>query len=87
MAKISVTLPESLQEFVEREVKEGGYRTASEYLRTLLHERYKEHVQERFEAFIAEGLQSGPAVQATPEFWDDLTRKCITRYEERAKPQ
>ncbi|HXG68321.1 MAG TPA: type II toxin-antitoxin system ParD family antitoxin [Blastocatellia bacterium] len=71
MTSLNISLPESLREFVEEQVKTGGYGTASEYLRELIRADRKRKAQERLEALLLEGLDS-PAQEITDRDWTDL---------------
>jgi antitoxin ParD1/3/4 len=69
---MNVSLPESLKSYVEEQVNTGGYGTVSEYLRELIREDKKRKTQERLEAFLLEGLESGEPIAVTPAFWNDM---------------
>lgn len=79
---MNVALPENLKQYVLRQVAEGGYTSASEYVRELIRADQKQKAQERLEAVLLEGLQSGEARELTSEDWAELKR----RVWHRAKP-
>jgi antitoxin ParD1/3/4 len=81
MTSMNITLPEPMRHFVEEQIASGSYGTASEYMRALIREDQKRKQQERLEALLMEGLESGEPVEATPEFWQNLR----TRVQERRK--
>lgn len=85
MATMNISLPDALREYVETEVREGGYSTASEYFRQLLREDQKRRAQERLEALLLEGLES-PSATMTSDDWADLRRRVIERHERRSSP-
>ena len=72
MATMNISLPDTLREFVESRVTEGGYSTASEYFRELVREDQKQKAHARLEELLLEGLASGSATDITPEFWRKL---------------
>lgn len=72
METMNISLPDSLKEFVDREVASGGYSSASEFVRELIREAQKRKAGERLEALLLEGLASGESIEVTPQFWDDL---------------
>src|ERR1051326_1479757 len=72
MTSLNISLPEGLREFVEEKVKNGGYSTASEYIRELIREDQKRAADAKLEALLIEGLDSGDPVEVTPEFWKEL---------------
>jgi antitoxin ParD1/3/4 len=47
----------------------GGYSTASEYIRQLIREDQKRASQERLQALLLEGLDSGTPIEATDDWW------------------
>jgi antitoxin ParD1/3/4 len=78
---LNVSLPESMKTFVEHEVAEGGYTSASEYVRELVRRAKREREeQENLERLILEGLASSPATEATPETWKQLKAKLAARH-------
>jgi antitoxin ParD1/3/4 len=79
MTSMNITLPEPMRRFVEEQVASGDYGTASEYVRALIREDQKRRTQERLEALLIEGLDNGEAVEATPEFWQNLRARIVER--------
>ncbi len=67
-----LSLPESLEKFVEQEVAEGGYESAEKYIRHLISVEHKRRAKERLQALMEEGLNSGEPEEATPEWWATL---------------
>jgi antitoxin ParD1/3/4 len=72
MQVTELSLPESLEKFVEQEVAEGGFENAEKYIRHLISVEHKRRAKERLEALILEGLESGDPEEATPEWWAEL---------------
>ena len=79
MATLSICLSEALQEFIDRQVAEGGYSDASAYLHKLLQEEQKKKAKEKVEALLLEGLESGPASPMTVQDWEDILREVRER--------
>lgn len=79
MTSMNITLPEPMRKFIEEQINSGSYGTASEYMRALIREDQKRKVQERLEALLLEGLDSGDPIEATPEFWQDLRGRIESR--------
>ena len=65
MGTMNISLPEPMKEFVEDEVSKGHYSSASEYVRFLLREEQKRRAQEKLEALLLEGLESGDPIELT----------------------
>lgn len=83
MTSMNISLPESLRSFVEEQVETEGYGTASEYIRELLREAKRKKEDKRIEALLIEGLDSGPAIEVTPEWWEQFKSEAIERYKNR----
>lgn len=86
MVTMNISLPEGLKEFVEKEMTEGGYSTASEYIRQLIREVQKRKAEARLESLLLAGLDSGKASELTAEEWDKIRQKIQTRPSKR-KPK
>lgn len=72
MTTVTISLPESLKAFVTKQMKRKGFGNVSEYFRTLLRKAQEQESDARLEALLIEGLDSGPDVELTREFWKDL---------------
>jgi antitoxin ParD1/3/4 len=70
MTSLNISLPQPLKDFLEERVKERGYSTPSEYVRELLREDQKRRIEERLEALLLEGLNSGMSAQIRQERGD-----------------
>jgi antitoxin ParD1/3/4 len=72
MTSVTISLPESLKDFVERQIATKDYGNVSEYFRTLLREARAKEEDARLEALLVEGLASGNEIPLTKEFWREL---------------
>ena len=89
MTNMNVSLPETLKEYVENQVAQGGYGTVSEYLRELIREDKKRKAEEHLEALLLEGLNSDPipyTPQLLEEIWARVDAKSKARREAAGKP-
>lgn len=79
MGTLNISLPESMREFVDRKIADGGYSTASEYIRQLIRDDQERTARQRLEAALLEGLDSGEPVAISDEWWKrkkaELTRR------------
>lgn len=78
---MNIALPDSLKEYVLRQVADGGYTSASEYVRELIRADQKQKAQERLESLLLEGLQSGEARELTAADWAELKRRVWQRHQ------
>jgi antitoxin ParD1/3/4 len=58
MTTVTISLPDSLREFVDSQVATKGYGNVSEYFRGLLREAQTKEHNARLEALLLEGLAS-----------------------------
>lgn len=72
MPTVTISLPDSLKEFIDNQLATKGYGNVSEYFRSLVREAQKEEEETRLEALLLEGLSSGDEIAITPEFWKEL---------------
>ncbi len=69
---MNISLPDSMRAYIEEQVASGGYSTISEYFRELVRQDQKRKAQERLEALLLEGLDSGAATAITAQDWEDI---------------
>lgn len=72
MNTVTISLPESLKAFVEKEVASKGFGNVSEYFRTLLREAQAREADARVEALLLAGLASGEPSAVDARFWTEL---------------
>ena len=80
MASLNISLPQSLKDYVEYQVKDSGYSTPSEYIRELLRQDQKRSAREKLEAMLLEGMNSGEPIEITPEYWENKRQQLIERH-------
>ena len=61
-----------MRAYIEEQVASGDYSTVSEYFRELVRKDQKRKAQERLEALLLEGLDSGTATPITAQDWEDI---------------
>jgi antitoxin ParD1/3/4 len=72
MTTLTISLPDSLKNFIEREVQSKGYGNVSEYVRGLLRDAQAKEADARLEALLIEGLTTGEDIPLSPDFWSEL---------------
>jgi antitoxin ParD1/3/4 len=88
MTTVTISLPDSLKTFIDRQVATGGYGNVSEYFRTLLREAQRAEEDTRLEALLLEGLAGGPDIPLDRQFWRELkaeARDIAARHQSRKK--
>jgi putative addiction module CopG family antidote len=71
---LTVSLPDELDEFVSRRVREQAYADAGEYLRALIRADRRRTVEEKLERLVEEALESGPPETMTDADWTAMHR-------------
>ena len=87
METMNIALPESMKQFVQERVSGGGYSSVSEYIRELIRADQKRMAQERIDALLLEGLDSGQPIPVTQEYWEEKTRRLAERLGKTLSPQ
>ena len=77
---LNISLSRALKDYVEIQLKERGYSTASEYVRELIREDQRRKAIEKLELLALEGLASGNLIEATPEYWKKKHRDFARRH-------
>jgi antitoxin ParD1/3/4 len=67
LTTMNISLPEGLRAFVEKQVRLGGYTSASEYLRELLRAA-QSTVQ--VEAKLLKSIERGGRIEVDASFWE-----------------
>ena len=80
MTTMNISLPEEMKAFIEAQMAQEGYASASEYLRFLIREAQKRRAKQELEAKFREALESGPATPMTREDWDSIEREALDRW-------
>lgn len=88
MTTVTISLPESLKAFIDRQMATKGYGNVSEYFRSLLRDAQQAEEDAHLEALLLEGLAGGGNIPLTPEFWKDLkaeARQIAARHKTRKR--
>ena len=72
MQTISINLPDTLGDFVQRQSAERGI---DAYFETMLLEQQREQSREKLEAELMKGIESGFGKPITPEYWQKMREK------------
>jgi antitoxin ParD1/3/4 len=83
MQTMNISLPDQLKEFVDDQVGSGRYSSVSEYVRGLIRADEKCKAQEKLEAMLMEGIQSGQPTEMTRQDWADIRQEAVRQFEAR----
>lgn len=84
MQSMNISLPDPLKQFVDGQIAQGRYSSASEYVRELIRADEKRKAEELLEAELLEGL-SGPESELTSADWSDIRKEALAKLEARKK--
>lgn len=87
MTSINISLPETMREYVDRQVESGGYSTASEFIRQLIRNDQKRQADQRLQAALLEGLDSGEPIEITDEWWSRKRAELTAKLNGKSKPK
>jgi len=63
-------MPESTEQFIQEQVSAGKFASASEYVVDLVEQDRRRGAKKELESLLLEGLESGPGIDVTPEYWE-----------------
>lgn len=84
MQSMNISLPEPLKQFVDGQIAQGRYSSASEYVRELIRADEKRKAEELLEAKLLEGL-SGAETELTAADWSAIRKEALAKVEARKK--
>jgi antitoxin ParD1/3/4 len=87
METMNIALPESMKDFVQSQVSEGGYSSASEYVRELIRADQRRKAEERIDALLIDGLGSGSPLPVTKDYWEQKKKRLTERLGKIIGPQ
>ncbi len=77
MTTLNISLPDSMRVFIDEQIAQGGYSTASEYIRDLIRQAQKQTAQEKLDSLLLEGLESGKSIEVTDRWWQEKQERLI----------
>jgi antitoxin ParD1/3/4 len=84
MESMNISLPEPLKQFVDGQIAQGRYSSASEYVRELIRADEKRKAEQELEAKLLEGMRSAEA-ELTPADWRAIRQEALARVQARSK--
>ena len=79
MATMNVSLTGPMKQFVDDEVRDGGYSSTSDFVRDLIRQRQRRKAEDFLCQLIAEGLASGPSTPVTKETVEQMRKELRER--------
>jgi antitoxin ParD1/3/4 len=76
---MNISLPPALKQWVDQQTDQGGFGTASEYIRQLLREEQKRQARQAVEVKLQEAIASGEPVPVTAKTWKESAQRVEER--------
>ena len=83
MQTMNISLPDPLKEFIDEQVGSGRYSSVSEYVRELVREDEKQKAQQKLEAMLMEGMESGSPTRMTRQDWAEIRTEAVRQFQAR----
>ena len=77
MTTMNISLPKEMKAFIEAQMAQEGYASASEYLPFSDPRNPETPGEASLEAKLREAIESGPATPMTREDWDAIEREAL----------
>jgi len=79
---LNISLPEHVQRFVDEQAIVAGFDSTNDYIcHLIVREQERIAQQSRIEALLVEGLESGEAVEATDDWWEQKRTQLVARFQ------
>ena len=77
MTHLNLSIPESMNHFIQEQANKQGYPSPNDYICSLIMQAQKQVEQERLEQLLIEGLESGTSIEITDEWWENRRNQLI----------
>jgi antitoxin ParD1/3/4 len=84
-ATINISIPDSLKIKVEEVIASEGYGNTSEFFRDLVRDYLQKRQQQKLEALLLEGLESGDATPLTKKDFEEIKKRGLERIKNKKK--
>ena len=84
MQTMNISLPEPLKAFVDGQIAQGRYSSASEYVRELIRADEKLKAEGHLSALLLEGM-AGAEAELTGDDWKAIRKEALARIETRRR--
>jgi antitoxin ParD1/3/4 len=70
MTQFTISLPDTAKAYIEEQLASGSYNDADAIFADLIEQAQKRQAQQKLNAMLREGLNSGTPIEATDEWWE-----------------
>jgi antitoxin ParD1/3/4 len=82
---MNISLPAPLKNWIEKQVEERGYSTASEFVRDVLRREQEQALRAAIDSRLIEALESGESTPMTAKDWKRIRSEGAKRARSRKK--
>ena len=76
---ITISLPESLQAFIEQQLKQGRHSSASEFICHLVRQEMRRVDEMNLHRMLHDGAMSGTPIRADSKYWERMQARVERR--------
>ena len=76
---MNISLPLALKQWVDQQIHQGGFGTASEYMRQLIREEQRRQTCVAVEAKLLQAEESGEPAPVTTKTWKETEKRVAKR--------
>ena len=69
MTHITITLSEAVKDYIDRQVSDGTYTTADEFLMALIEQEQERQAKQKVNDLLRSTLQKNKMIEATDDWW------------------
>ena len=84
MSHLEIQMPDSTEQFIQEQVAAGKFASASEYVVDLVEQDRQRAARKDLQELLLTGLQSGPGIEVTPEYWEEKKQAWRSRHQGKA---
>lgn len=74
-ASLNISLPQPLKKWVEKQTKEKGFSTTSEFVRDMIRREKAQEARRRVDNLLLEAMENGEPTPMTAQDWQDIRRE------------
>jgi antitoxin ParD1/3/4 len=82
---MNISLPVPLKSWIEQQVAERGYSTASEFVRDVLRREQEQAIRQAIDARLVQAIESGESTPMTAKDWKHVRTEGLKRVRGRRK--
>ena len=78
---INLSLPETIEKFIEEQLVSKGYSNSAEYILSLIHQEQARVT--RIESLLLAGLDNGNSIEVTEDWWEQKRTQLVQNLDQK----